>query len=61
MIWLDSGKPKSYVWMGDLPKTVPENSTPYSSGGIGDSSWSELGSKGYVSFYDFGCVGSIYT
>lgn len=57
MIWLDSGKPKSYVWMGDLPKTVPENSTPYSSGGIGDSSWSELGSKGYVSFYDFGCVG----
>lgn len=57
MIWLNSGNPKSYVWMGDLPKTVLENSTPYSSGGIGDSSWSELGSKGYVSFYDFGCVG----
>ena len=36
---LSSDKPKSYVWSGGLPKTVPANSTPESTGGIGVGAW----------------------
>lgn len=32
-----------YIWTGSLPKTVPANSTPESTGGIGDGAWVGLG------------------
>ena len=31
-----------YRWAGDLPKAVPANSTPTSSGGTGDNAWLEV-------------------
>lgn len=31
-----------YRWAGDLPKAVPTNSTPTSSGGMGDNAWIEV-------------------
>lgn len=34
-----------YIWKGALPKTVPANSTPESTGGIGDSAWFGIGDK----------------
>lgn len=33
---------KLYRWAGDLPKAVPSNSTPTSSGGMGDNAWLEV-------------------
>lgn len=33
---------KLYRWAGDLPKVVPANSTPTSSGGMGDNAWLEV-------------------
>lgn len=32
-----------YIWTGSLPKTVPANSTPESTGGISDGAWAGLG------------------
>lgn len=43
IIWLDSGNPKSYVWMGDLPKTVAAGSTPETTGGVALGAWASVG------------------
>lgn len=36
---------ESYVWSGSLPKSVPENSTPDSTGGVGAGAWVLIGSR----------------
>jgi len=36
------GDNKSYVWQGVFPKVVPENSSPFSTGGVGDNAWLPL-------------------
>lgn len=38
-----------YCWEGVLPKTVPENSTPVSTGGIGDNLWKLVGEEAVLS------------
>lgn len=35
-----------YIWTGSLPKTVPANSTPESTGGISDGAWFGIGVPG---------------
>lgn len=35
LVYLDS----KYRWGGEFPKTIPANSTPASTGGVGDSAW----------------------
>ncbi|AEI91224.1 gp24 [Escherichia phage phiEB49] len=49
-----NGIAEAYVWAGSLPKVVPANSTPETSGGIGDGAWVQLGgySSGVSSIYD---------
>lgn len=32
-----------YQWKGSLPKVVPANSTPTSTGGISDTAWKNVG------------------
>lgn len=41
-----------YRWDGSLPKVVPPNSTPQSSGGIGVGSWLSIGAAGLASSQD---------
>lgn len=45
IIDLRNGTAKSYLWAGDLPKVVPESSTPESTGGISSSAWIPLASS----------------
>lgn len=35
----DGGDGNYYAWKGSLPKTIPANSTPASTGGVSSSSW----------------------
>lgn len=50
----------SYHWNGPLPKTIPRNSTPYSTGGISPTAWMPA-MNGYessvISVKNFGAVG----
>lgn len=39
------GNAESYVWGGSLPVTVPENSTPASTGGISPGAWISVGDE----------------
>lgn len=43
-IWPSSigGDNKRYVWQGTFPKIVPANSSPASTGGVGDNAWLSL-------------------
>ena len=41
LLWESNGE--YYRWAGALPKTVPANSTPESSGGIGEGAWIGIG------------------
>lgn len=41
-VWHIAGG-QCYTWGGDLPKTVPANSTPDSTGGVVDGAWSSSG------------------
>lgn len=34
-----SGDNNWYAWQGELPKLIPQNSTPETSGGLGDGAW----------------------
>ncbi|MFK9938739.1 hypothetical protein ACJEP1_25340, partial [Klebsiella pneumoniae] len=43
-LWSISGR-KCYTWAGTLPKVVPENSTPESTGGISETAWVDSSSK----------------
>ncbi|WPH66506.1 tail fibers protein with depolymerase domain [Klebsiella phage PEA128] len=43
-LWSISGR-KCYTWAGALPKVVPENSTPESTGGISETAWVDSSSK----------------
>lgn len=43
IFYINNGVAYSYVWGGSLPKVVPPNSTPQSSGGISEESWIEVG------------------
>lgn len=36
------GDGRYYIWKGLLPKTIPENSSPLTTGGISDSAWHPL-------------------
>ena len=50
LLWTVSsgGDGKYYQWMGTLPKTVPANSTPASSGGVSASGWVNRGNGNYL-------------
>lgn len=39
VIYNSGGSIESYYWDGDLPKTIPENSSPTSTGDIGTGGW----------------------
>ncbi|WWT40676.1 hypothetical protein [Klebsiella phage 175002] len=43
-LWSISGR-KCYTWAGTLPKVVPENSTPESTGGISPTAWVDSSSQ----------------
>lgn len=43
-VWHKEGG-QCYTWGGTLPKIVLEDSTPYSTGGIGDGAWSSVSVK----------------
>lgn len=43
IFYINNGVAYSYVWGGSLPKVVPPNSTPQTSGGISKESWIEVG------------------
>ena len=49
VIDIGTGKAMSYLWAGALPKTVPQGSTPLSTGGISDSAWVPIGISGIES------------
>lgn len=46
-LW-DVGNGKVYVWHGALPKTVPANSTPLTTGGIDASNWEDIGQRSFL-------------
>lgn len=51
---IKDGIAEAYVWAGSLPKVVPANSTPESTGGLSSSAWIKLSGK---SFAPVGAVG----
>lgn len=51
---ISNGTATSYIWAGDLPKTVPSNSSPQSTGGVSSTAWIKVGSSG---FKPIGAVG----
>ena len=49
VIDLSNGSASAYVWGGVLPKTVPANSTPETTGGISSSAWISLSNASQLS------------
>lgn len=50
LLWSSAsgGDGNYYQWMGSLPKTIPANSTPTSTGGIGADLWVNRGKANYL-------------
>lgn len=46
----DSESGRYYQWGGELNKSVPENSTPSSTGGVSNTAWIDVGDSTYAYF-----------
>lgn len=58
VLWNDADS-QYYIWLGSLtsPKVVPANSTPASTGGIGDSAWQPIGNASDITVLSSGLAG----
>lgn len=53
LLWMGSPSTDDdyYIWQGALPKTVPLNGSPATTGGIGPGAWKSVGKADYKSYY----------
>lgn len=54
-IYLNNGYCGEYIWNGSIPKAIPQDSTPYTTGGFSSSAWVKI--NGDMKFEDFGAIG----
>lgn len=54
-VYLNNGYCGEYIWNGSIPKTIPQDSAPYTTGGFSSSAWVKIG--GDMKFEDFGAIG----
>ena len=55
-ILVKDGFAYSYIWSGELPKIIPANSTPQSTGGLGIGRWLKLSGSDMISLSSFNGV-----